>query len=396
MKVVASGGGGGGRRWPEVVAGGGGRRRWPTVVAGGGGRWWWPKAVAGGGGRRRWPAVVAGGGRRWCSAVAGGGGRRWPEVVAGSGGRRWWPEVVTGGGRRWWPAVVAGCGDRRAEFSLRRARVDILQSPFFDVTFGNDRTADEYIDRIIYQLTLAIEDQIPQGRWYIISRPSTSPDLDPTPATTTRGILLPTIALLIVACFNNLIINRLNSIPGFTSKPSSDDLKARLSRNILCKFFFYAVISMIIFKTFSNCQLRDIQNFQAEINYCSIKYKLFINCMQWAILRRARMTKFETHGLKKGLETGKNSADLSRSGTSISSYQKKLLKQDMKESSPQLVLSLGADELVLSLLRSNFPLNEELFSSSETTCRGELSSQGNRGEENFKTSGSCFSCFSSA
>ncbi|KAL0922505.1 hypothetical protein M5K25_006495 [Dendrobium thyrsiflorum] len=81
-----------------------------------------------------------------------------------------------------------------------QGRVDILQSPFFDVTFGNDRTADEYVDRIIYQLTLAIEDRIPQGRWYIIGRSSTPLNLAPNPATTTRGILLPTVALLIVAC----------------------------------------------------------------------------------------------------------------------------------------------------------------------------------------------------
>ncbi|KAL0905025.1 hypothetical protein M5K25_027196 [Dendrobium thyrsiflorum] len=80
-----------------------------------------------------------------------------------------------------------------------QGRVDILQSPFFVVTFGNDRTADEYVDRIIYQLTLAIEDRIPQGRWYIIGRPSTPSNLAPNPATTTRGILLPTVALLIVA-----------------------------------------------------------------------------------------------------------------------------------------------------------------------------------------------------
>ncbi|KAL0903925.1 hypothetical protein M5K25_025988 [Dendrobium thyrsiflorum] len=44
-----------------------------------------------------------------------------------------------------------------------QGRVDILNSPFFDVSFGNDRTADEYVDRIIYQLTLAIEDRLPQG-----------------------------------------------------------------------------------------------------------------------------------------------------------------------------------------------------------------------------------------
>ncbi|KAL0915307.1 hypothetical protein M5K25_015715 [Dendrobium thyrsiflorum] len=81
-----------------------------------------------------------------------------------------------------------------------QGRVDILQSPFFDVTFGSDRTVDEYVDRIIYQLTLAIEDRIPQGRWYLIGRPSTPPNLAPNPATTTRGILLSTVALLIVAC----------------------------------------------------------------------------------------------------------------------------------------------------------------------------------------------------
>ncbi|KAL0918728.1 hypothetical protein M5K25_010752 [Dendrobium thyrsiflorum] len=54
-----------------------------------------------------------------------------------------------------------------------QGRVDILGSPFFDVEFGNDRTADEYVDRIIYQLSLAIEDRIPSGRWYIISAPPT-------------------------------------------------------------------------------------------------------------------------------------------------------------------------------------------------------------------------------
>ncbi|KAL0918790.1 hypothetical protein M5K25_010825 [Dendrobium thyrsiflorum] len=53
-----------------------------------------------------------------------------------------------------------------------QGRVDILGSPFFDVKFGNDRTADEYVDRIIYQLSLAIEDRIPSGRWYIISAPT--------------------------------------------------------------------------------------------------------------------------------------------------------------------------------------------------------------------------------
>ncbi|KAL0913201.1 hypothetical protein M5K25_016645 [Dendrobium thyrsiflorum] len=64
-------------------------------------------------------------------------------------------------------------------------RVDILGSPFFDVAFGDDRTADEYVDRIIYQLTLAIEDQIPPGRWYIVNTPPTSPDPTTSPVATT-------------------------------------------------------------------------------------------------------------------------------------------------------------------------------------------------------------------
>ncbi|KAL0918275.1 hypothetical protein M5K25_010274 [Dendrobium thyrsiflorum] len=74
--------------------------------------------------------------------------------------------------------------------------VDILHSPFFDVAFGDDRNANEYVDRILYQLTLAIEDQLPQGHWRIIGHPSTSPDLAPNPATSTRGFFLPTFAVL--------------------------------------------------------------------------------------------------------------------------------------------------------------------------------------------------------
>ncbi|KAL0905026.1 hypothetical protein M5K25_011391 [Dendrobium thyrsiflorum] len=78
-------------------------------------------------------------------------------------------------------------------------RVDILHSPFFDVAFGDDRDANEYVDRILYQLTLAIEDQLPQGHWRIIGHPSTSPNLAPNPAASTRSFFLPTVALLGVA-----------------------------------------------------------------------------------------------------------------------------------------------------------------------------------------------------
>ncbi|KAL0915876.1 hypothetical protein M5K25_013340 [Dendrobium thyrsiflorum] len=66
-----------------------------------------------------------------------------------------------------------------------QGRTDVIASPFFDVHFGNDETADDYIDRILYQLTLAIEAQIPPGRWYIIGRPSSSPNSATSPATTT-------------------------------------------------------------------------------------------------------------------------------------------------------------------------------------------------------------------
>ncbi|KAL0908253.1 hypothetical protein M5K25_022738 [Dendrobium thyrsiflorum] len=80
-----------------------------------------------------------------------------------------------------------------------QGRVDILHSPFFDVSFGNDPTADEYVERIIYQLTLAIEDQIPARRWYLVSRRSTSPDSATSPATSTQGLLLLLVASLVVA-----------------------------------------------------------------------------------------------------------------------------------------------------------------------------------------------------
>ncbi|KAL0906464.1 hypothetical protein M5K25_024961 [Dendrobium thyrsiflorum] len=77
-----------------------------------------------------------------------------------------------------------------------QGRVDILVSPFFDVPFGNNNTADEYVDRILYQLTLVIEEQIPAGRWYLVSRPPTSSDSATTPTTTTRSVFLLLVASL--------------------------------------------------------------------------------------------------------------------------------------------------------------------------------------------------------
>ncbi|KAL0918181.1 hypothetical protein M5K25_010175 [Dendrobium thyrsiflorum] len=77
-----------------------------------------------------------------------------------------------------------------------QGRVDILNSPFFDVSFGNDRTADEYVDRVIYQLTLALEDRLPRGPWYIVSNPLTSPNPTSRPAAYTLQVTCLLVALL--------------------------------------------------------------------------------------------------------------------------------------------------------------------------------------------------------
>ncbi|KAL0929099.1 hypothetical protein M5K25_001039 [Dendrobium thyrsiflorum] len=82
-----------------------------------------------------------------------------------------------------------------------QGRVDVLHSPFFDVAFGNDTTADEYVERILYQLTLAIEDQLPASRWCLVSRRPSSPNPATSPATSTRGIPLLLVASLLLEKF---------------------------------------------------------------------------------------------------------------------------------------------------------------------------------------------------
>ncbi|KAL0905643.1 hypothetical protein M5K25_024079 [Dendrobium thyrsiflorum] len=82
-----------------------------------------------------------------------------------------------------------------------QGRVDILNSSFFDVSFGNDPTAEDYVERITYQLTLAIEEQIPTGRWCLVSRRPTSPASTSSPATLAQGVLLLLVASLVVAFF---------------------------------------------------------------------------------------------------------------------------------------------------------------------------------------------------
>ncbi|KAL0926395.1 hypothetical protein M5K25_002621 [Dendrobium thyrsiflorum] len=71
-------------------------------------------------------------------------------------------------------------------------RTDILGSLFFDVFFGADETADEYLDRILYRLSLAIEEHITPGRWIIIGHPPPplTPAIFPSPRILSATVLV--------------------------------------------------------------------------------------------------------------------------------------------------------------------------------------------------------------
>ncbi|KAL0907277.1 hypothetical protein M5K25_021677 [Dendrobium thyrsiflorum] len=73
-------------------------------------------------------------------------------------------------------------------------RTDVLNSPFFDVFFGADDTADEYLDRIIYRLSLALEEHITPGRWVIAGHPPPPP----APANSPFPKILRTTALGVI------------------------------------------------------------------------------------------------------------------------------------------------------------------------------------------------------
>ncbi|KAL0914167.1 hypothetical protein M5K25_017677 [Dendrobium thyrsiflorum] len=59
-----------------------------------------------------------------------------------------------------------------------QGRVDVLRSPFFDINLEIDHFVEDYIDRIFYSLTSAIDDHQPLVQWQILHQPSTttSPD----------------------------------------------------------------------------------------------------------------------------------------------------------------------------------------------------------------------------
>ncbi|KAL0908263.1 hypothetical protein M5K25_022749 [Dendrobium thyrsiflorum] len=94
-------------------------------------------------------------------------------------------------------AVMVDSGDKgdpdvdHSFYYDEQGRVDILNSPFFDVSFGNDPTAEDYVERIIYQLTLAIEEQIPTGRWCLVSRRPTPPVSTSSKLATNPGLPNP-------------------------------------------------------------------------------------------------------------------------------------------------------------------------------------------------------------
>ncbi|KAL0916413.1 hypothetical protein M5K25_013921 [Dendrobium thyrsiflorum] len=55
-----------------------------------------------------------------------------------------------------------------------QGRVDILLSPFFDPNGEIEDTVDDYVDRILFQLTETIDEQRPAGQWRIVGRPLAS------------------------------------------------------------------------------------------------------------------------------------------------------------------------------------------------------------------------------
>ncbi|KAL0907256.1 hypothetical protein M5K25_025814 [Dendrobium thyrsiflorum] len=85
----------------------------------------------------------------------------------------------------------------------QQGRTDILRSPFFDDYFSQDDvTADDYLDRILYQLTLAVEERIRPSRWVIIGRRPPPPSPTTFPSTTFLGLPF----LVVVSCLGNILL----------------------------------------------------------------------------------------------------------------------------------------------------------------------------------------------
>ncbi|KAL0910272.1 hypothetical protein M5K25_021236 [Dendrobium thyrsiflorum] len=81
-----------------------------------------------------------------------------------------------------------------------QGRVDLLQSPFFDLNLEVDDTVDNYVHRILFTLVPSIEELLPSGQWQIIGYPPASSSPATSPASNTLGIscfLVASLGLLI-------------------------------------------------------------------------------------------------------------------------------------------------------------------------------------------------------
>ncbi|KAL0923380.1 hypothetical protein M5K25_007434 [Dendrobium thyrsiflorum] len=75
-------------------------------------------------------------------------------------------------------------------------RTDVLNSPFFDVFFRSDETVDDYLDQILYQLSLSLEEHIRPGRWILTGQPPPPPPPTTSPAARIFGITCLLVASL--------------------------------------------------------------------------------------------------------------------------------------------------------------------------------------------------------
>ncbi|KAL0915671.1 hypothetical protein M5K25_016106 [Dendrobium thyrsiflorum] len=84
-----------------------------------------------------------------------------------------------------------------------QGQVDIIRSPFFDLNLEIDDTIDNYVDRILFTLTLAIEEHQVSGQWRIIGHPPTSapPATFPLSNTTSVSCLLAALFGLLIFFF---------------------------------------------------------------------------------------------------------------------------------------------------------------------------------------------------
>ncbi|KAL0908505.1 hypothetical protein M5K25_023001 [Dendrobium thyrsiflorum] len=75
-----------------------------------------------------------------------------------------------------------------------QGRVDVLKSPFFDINLEVDATVEDYVDRIFYCLTTAIDDYYPSIQWQVLHHPPT-----PSPASFSLGGTISNLLLLVAS-----------------------------------------------------------------------------------------------------------------------------------------------------------------------------------------------------